>query len=226
MQDIRSTYGSLVARAAIGGRVAIALCMLTAATFGMAQTQASPDTGPSATGVFGLNLFGPIVGIYSGSLELAVHEHWSMFAVPTYFNAKGSLVGALFEIAGVEEDDYELWSITGALGANYFLTEPAPLGLFVGGSVEPGYLYAEFKDSALADRKADPLKLDTFKIGGGVHVGYRVLWGPVAITPRAGLSYHYLVAEAEGLDPDLERTSSAAFSGFGFGWGLDLGIAF
>ena len=220
MLDRRSDCCSLVIR------VALVMCMFAVATFGIAQTQSSANEGPSATGVFGLNLFGPIVGIYSGSLELAVHEDWSMFVVPTYFNAKGSLLGALFEIAGVEEDDYELWSITAALGANYFLTEPAPLGLFVGGSVEPGYLYAEFKDSALEEADADPIELDTFKIGGGVHVGYRVLWGPVAITPRAGLSYNYLLAEADGLDPDLERTSSAAFSGFAFGWGLDLGIAF
>ena len=226
MQNTRSTYCSLVARAMTGGRVAIALCMLTAATLGMAQTNASPNEGPSATGVFGLNLFGPIVGIYSGSLELAVHEEWSIFVVPTYFNAKGSLIGALIEIAGVDKDDYELWSITGAFGANYFLTEPAPLGLFIGGAVEPGYLYAEFKDSALEDPTAVPLKLDTFKIGGSVNVGYRVRWGPVAITPRAGLSYNYLLTEAEGLDQDLERTSRAAYSGFGFGWGLDLGIAF
>ena len=219
MQDLRSKNRSLVTR------VVVAACMIAVATSGIAQTQAA-DEDPAATGVFGLNLFGPIVGIYSGSLELALHEDWSMFVVPTYFNAKGSLLGALFEIAGFEEDDYELWSISGALGANYFLTDPAPVGLFVGGSVELGYLYASFDDTALANEAAEKLVLDTFKIGGGVHVGYRVLWGPVAITPRAGLAYHYLFTEAKGLDEDLERTASAAFSGFSFGWGLDLGIAF
>ena len=137
MQDLRSKNRSLVTR------VVIAACMIAVATSGIAQTQAA-DEGPAATGVVGLNLFGPIVGIYSGSLELALHEDWSMFLVPTYFNAKGSLLGALFEVAGVDENDYELWSISGALGANYFLTDRAPVGLFVGGSVEPGYLYASF----------------------------------------------------------------------------------
>ena len=220
MQYLRSKNRSLVTR------VVVAVCMIAVATSGIAQTQAA-DEGPATTGVFGLNLFGPIVGIYSGSLELALHEDWSMFVVPTYFNAKGSLLGALFEIKGVKEDDYELWSISGALGANYFLTDRAPVGLFVGGSVEPGYLYASFDNTALADRGRGGIgSWDTFKIGGGVHVGYRVLWGPVAITPRAGLAYHYLFAEAAGLDEDLERTASAAFSGFSFGWGLDLGIAF
>ncbi|MDE0449066.1 MAG: hypothetical protein OXH96_20560 [Spirochaetaceae bacterium] len=200
--------------------------MLTVATAGLAQTQAVAAEGPSAIGVFGLNLFGPLVGIYSGSLEVALDEDWSLFVVPTYFNAKGSLLGALFEIAGVEPEDYELWSISGALGANYFLTDRAPVGLFVGGSVEPGYLYATFKDSALEDEDAENLEVNTFKIGGGVHVGYRVLLGPVAITPRAGLAYHYLNTDADGISGDLERTASAAFSGFSFGWGLDLGIAF
>lgn len=219
MQETRSTR-SLVSR------LLVAACMLTVATAGLAQTQAVAAEGPSATGVFGLNLFGPLVGIYSGSLEVALDEDWSLFVVPTYFNAKGSLLGALFEIAGVEPEDYELWSISGALGANYFLTDRAPVGLFVGGSVEPGYLYATFKDSALEDEDAENLEVNTFKIGGGVHVGYRVLLGPVAITPRAGLAYHYLNTDADGISGDLERTASAAFSGFSFGWGLDLGIAF
>ena len=219
MQQSRSGTRSRVTR------VVVAACMVAVATSGIAQTQAAEEA-PAATGVLGLNLFGPIVGIYSGSLELALHEDWSVFVVPTYFNAKGSLLGALFAIAGVDEDDYELWSVSGALGANYFLAERAPVGLFVGGSVEPGYLSAEFKDTALAEQDAEPLSLSAFKIGGGVHVGYRVLWGPVAITPRAGLAYHYLSTEAKGLDEDLERRSSAAITGFSFGWGLDLGIAF
>ena len=145
MQDLRSKNRSLVTR------VVVAACMIAVATSGIAQTQAVDD-GPATTGVVGLNLFGPIVGIYSGSLELALHEDWSMFVVPTYFNAKGSLLGALIEIAGVDEDDYELWSISGALGANYFLTDRAPVGLFVGGSLEPGYLYASFDNTALEDR--------------------------------------------------------------------------
>lgn len=219
MQDTRSGNRRLVAR------VVMVACMLAVATSGVAQTRAA-DQGPATTGVFGLNLFGPVVGIYSGSLEFTLHEDWSMFLVPTYFNAKGSLLGALFQISGIDEDDYELWSITGALGANYFLTDRAPLGLFVGGSVEPGYLYARFEGSALDDDDGPPLVLDTFKIAGGVHVGYRVLWGPVAITPRAGLAYHYLEAEAKGLAQELEQAASAAFTGFSFGWGLDLGIAF
>ncbi|MDE0023191.1 MAG: hypothetical protein OXP69_02140, partial [Spirochaetaceae bacterium] len=67
MQETRSTR-SLVSR------LLVAACMLTVATAGLAQTQAVAAEGPSATGVFGLNLFGPLVGIYSGSLEVALDE--------------------------------------------------------------------------------------------------------------------------------------------------------
>ena len=219
MQETRSTR-SLVFR------LLVAACMLTVATAGFAQTSAAEE-GPSATTVVGLNLFGPLVGIYSGTLEFALHEDWSVVVVPTYFNVKGGVLGALFGSADVPEEDYELWSISGALGANYFLTERAPAGLFVGGSVEPGYLFASFKGEAVdPEHVEDTVDVDTFKIGGAVHVGYRALLGAVAITPRAGLAYHYLFDEADGISDKLDRAASSAFTGFSFGWGLDLGIAF
>ena len=36
----------------------------------------------------------------SGSLELALDQDWSIAVVATYFNAKGSLSGALIEVVG------------------------------------------------------------------------------------------------------------------------------
>jgi hypothetical protein len=59
MQNRRSRYRSWVSR------VVLAACLLLVATFGIAQTQTPVQQGPSTTGVFGLNLFGPIVGIGS-----------------------------------------------------------------------------------------------------------------------------------------------------------------
>ena len=126
------------------------------------------------SGIVGVNLVGPLFGVYSGSLELALDHHWSITVVPTYFNAKGSLVGALIEVVGVDPDDYELWSLVGAVGVHYFPTAPSPIGLFVGVSLEPGYLHARFQSSTV----------DAVQIGARAHFGYRVLWGPVAITPR------------------------------------------
>ena len=203
----------------------VAACTIAVAASGFAQTATTPPGQPAATGLIGLNLLGPIVGIYSGSLELSLDDRWSVFVVPTYFNVKASLIGALIESGGVDPDDYDLWSLSGMIGMNYFLTDPAPTGLFVGAWVDPGYIHGRFEGAALEEGK-DTLTVDSIVLGGGVHVGYRVLLGPVAITPRIGAAYRHVFTEAEGVSDDLKTTVSAAFSGFTFPWGIDLAIAF
>ena len=202
----------------------VVVCTIAVATSGFAQTAAIPPGQPAKAGLIGLNLVGPIFGVYSGTLELSLDDKWSIFVVPTYFNVKASLIGALIESAGVDRNDYDLWSLSGMIGVNYFLTDPAPTGLFVGAWVDPGYLQGRFEDSAVAGR--DPLTVDSIVVGAGAHVGYRVLLGPVAITPRVGAAYHRVFAEAEGVSEDLKSTVSAAFSRFSFPWGIDLSIAF
>ena len=199
-------------------------CTITVATSGFAQTPYTPPGQPAKAGLIGLNLIGPIFGIYSGSLELSLDDEWSVFVVPTYFNVKASLIGALIESAGVDRDDYDLWSLSGAIGVNYFLTDPAPIGLFVGAWVDPGYLHGRFEGDAVAD--GEPLTVDSFVVGAGAHVGYRVLLGPVALTPRVGAAYHHVFTEAKGVSEELESTVSAAFSRFSIPWGIDLTIAF
>jgi len=202
----------------------VVACTIAVATSGFAQTATALPGQPAATGLIGLNLLGPIVGIYSGSLELSLDDRWSVFVVPTYFNVKASLLGALIESGGVDPEDYDLWSLSGMIGMNFFLTDPAPTGLFVGAWVDPGYIHGRFEDSAVAG--ADPLTVDSIVLGGGAHVGYRVLLGPVAITPRIGAAYRHVFTEAEGVSEDLKTTVSAAFSDFHFPWGIDLAIAF
>ena len=200
-------------------------CAIAVATSGFAQTATTPPGQPAVTGLIGLNLLGPIVGIYSGSLELSLDDRWSLFVVPTYFNVKASLISALIESAGVDADDYDLWSLSGMIGANFFLTDPAPTGLFVGAWVDPGYLHGRFEGAAL-EEAGDTLTVDSIVLGGGAHIGYRVLLGPVAITPRIGAAYRHVFTEAEGVSEDLKTTVSAAFSDFTFPWGIDLAIAF
>ena len=201
----------------VAGTVAIAAS-------GFAQTPYTHPGQPAAAGLVGLNLIGPVFGVYSGSLELSLDDEWSVFVVPTYFNVKASLIGVLIESAGVDRDDYNLWSLSGAVGLNYFLADPAPLGFFVGAWVEPGYLQGRFEHSAVAE--SEPVTVDTIVVGAGAHVGYRVLLGPVAITPRVGAAYHHVFTEAKGVDEDLKTTVSAAFSRFSIPWGIDLTIAF
>ena len=202
----------------------VVACTIAVATSGFAQTATALPGQPAATGLIGLNLLGPIVGVYSGSLELSLDDRWSVFVVPTYFNVKASLLGALIESGGVDPDDYDLWSLSGMIGMNYFLIDPAPTGLFVGAWVDPGYIHGRFEDSAVAG--SDPLTVESIVLGGGAHVGYRVLLGPVAITPRIGAAYRHVFTEAKGVSEDLKTTVSAAFSAFHFPWGIDLAIAF
>ena len=211
------------------GRFGVVTLLVVAATIafatsGFAQTGYTPPGQPAATGLIGLNLIGPIFGVYSGSLELALDDEWSVFVVPTYFNVKASLIGVLIESAGVDRDDYDLWSLSGAIGVNYFLTDPAPFGLFVGAWVDPGYLQARLEGSAVAG--SEPVEVDSIVVGAGAHVGYRVRLGPVAVTPRVGAAYHHVFTEAEGVSEDLKTTVSAAFSRFSIPWGIDLTIAF
>ena len=204
----------------------VAACTIAVASSGFAQTATTLPGQPAATGLIGVNLLGPIIGIYSGSLELSLDDEWSVFVVPTYFNVKASLIGLLIESAGADRDDYDLWSLSGKIGLNYFLTDPAPTGLFVGAWVDPGYLHGRFEGAALAEDDAETLTVDSFVVGGGAHVGYRVLLGPLAITPHVGAAYHHVFTEAEGVSEDLISTVSAAFSRFSIPWGIDLTIAF
>ena len=91
--------------------------------------------------------------------------------------------------------------------------------------MDPRYIQGRFEGAALQEGE-DTLTVDSIVLGGGAHVGYRVLLGPVAITPRIGAAYRHVFTEAEGVSEDLETTVSAAFSGFTFPWGIDLAIAF
>ena len=186
---------------------------------GFAQEESAPDY------VLGLNVLGPLLGVYSGSFEIALNDDLSLFFIPTYVNVKAGLIGSLFEAAGVNEQDYELWGVSVAAGVNYFVTGTAPTGFFLGAWVEPGYAGGRFEGTALASDE-DMVELSTVILSGGVHAGYRVLWGPVAITPRVGVAYSYVFTEAEGVSDDLETVSSGATRGFSVPWGVNLAIAF
>ena len=158
------------------------------------------------SGIVGINLVGPLFGIYSGSLELALDQHWSIAVVATYTNAKGSLI----ETVGVDRADYERWSLGGGAGAHYFLAGRAPIGLFVGVSLEPGYLHARYQSSVV----------DAVQLGAHGHFGYRVLWGSVAITPRLQAGYRHVFADAADIKGNISVGGPVS------GLGIDLGIAF
>ena len=199
----------------------IALLGALVAVPGMAQTAEDKTT------VVGLNLLGPVVGLYSGSFEQAIDDDLSIFVIPTYFNAKAGIFDALASVAAIKREDYDIWFISVAAGVNYFVNGAAPTGVFAGAWLQPGYGYARFEGSAALDRDSgETFEGSTVTLSAGAHVGYRLIWGPVAITPRVGISYQLALDEVSGFDTRMRSLADNVNTGLRFPWGIDLGIAF
>ena len=190
---------------------------------------AAPGFGQTAedkTTVVGLNLLGPVVGLYSGSFEQAIDNDLSIFVIPTYFNAKAGIFDALASFADIRPEDYDIWFISVAAGVNYFVNGAAPTGVFAGAWLQPGYGYARFEGSALERDLGETLEGSTVILSAGAHVGYRLIWGPVAITPRVGISYQLSLDEVSGFNTQMRSLVANVNTGLRFTWGVDLGIAF
>ena len=198
----------------------IALLGALVAVPGMAQTAEDKTT------VVGLNLLGPVVGLYSGSFEQAIDDDLSIFVIPTYFNAKAGIFDALASVAAIKREDYDIWFISVAAGVNYFVNGAAPTGVFAGAWLQPGYGYARFEGSALDHDLGETLEGSTVILSAGAHVGYRLIWGPVAITPRVGISYQLSLDEVSGFNTQMRSLVANVNTGLRFPWGIDLGIAF
>jgi hypothetical protein len=198
----------------------IALLGALVAVPGMAQTAEDKTT------VVGLNLLGPVVGLYSGSFEQAIDDDLSIFVIPTYFNAKAGIFDALASVAAIKREDYDIWFISVAAGVNYFVNGAAPTGVFAGAWLQPGYGYARFEGSALDHDLGETLEGSTVILSAGAHVGYRLIWGPVAITPRVGISYQLSLDEVSGFDTQMRSLVANVNTGLRFPWGIEVGIAF
>jgi hypothetical protein len=200
----------------------IALLGALVAVPGMAQTAEDKTT------VVGLNLLGPVVGLYSGSFEQAIDDDLSVFVIPTYFNAKAGIFDPLASVSveHIVRADYDLWSISVAVGANYFVNGTAPTGVFAGGWLQPGYGSFRFDSSALEKGDAKQVDDGTVILSAGVHVGYRLIWDLVAITPRVGVSYQLALNEASGFDQRMKNLVGSVRTGLRFPWGIEVGIAF
>ena len=199
---------------------------------------AAPGLGQTAedkTAVVGLNVLGPVTGIYSASFEQAIDDDLSIFVRPFYFNPKIGIFDALAshhcstppKAGCIERDDWDLWVLSVAAGVNYFLDSMSPTGVFAGAWLQPGYGSSSFKGTAL-DPKGDrnPVEGSTVILGAGAHVGYRLIWGPVAVTPRVGISYQFAFREVKGFDPRKKNLVDSVNTGLRFPWGIDVGIAF
>lgn len=195
-----------------------ALGMLVAAS-GFAQTAEDKTT------VIGLNLLGPMVGLYSGSFEQVLDDDLSIFVIPAYYNVKAAIFTALPESTGIKPDHYDVWSVSIAAGANYYVNGVSPTGVFAGAWLSPGYASARFQETAL-NNTGDPKESWTVLLGAGAHVGYRVIWGPVALTPRVGVSYQLALNAFTGFAQKMENVVANVNSGLRFPWSIELAIAF
>lgn len=184
------------------------------------------QTTEDQTTVVGLNLLGPVVGLYSGSFEQAIDDDLSIFVIPTYFNAKAGVFDALASLADIQPDDYDLWYLAVAAGVNYFINGTAPAGVFAGAWLQPGYGRARFAASALSEDSEETFDGSTVTLTAGAHVGYRLIWGPVAITPRVGISYQLALTPVSGFDTRMRNLVDNVNTGLRFPWGVDVGIAF
>jgi len=123
-----------------------------------------------------ISSLGPLLGIYELGYEKALNAETGIEVGVNYFNAKAELLGALVNAAGIENENYDVWSLAGRVGSNYYLSGTAPKGAFVGATVEAGYLYVRGGD----------LTVDGTVLGAYAKVCYRVFFGGIALSPYVG----------------------------------------
>ena len=200
---------------------------------GLAATPAFGQTTEDQTTVVGLNVLGPVTGIYSASFEQAIDDDLSIFVRPSYFNPTigifDALARSLRDAAEAELHQarrLDLWVLSVAAGANYFLDGLSPTGVFAGAWLQPGYGSSSFKETALPKGDRKPVEVSTVILGAGAHVGYRLVWGPVAVTPRVGISYQLALSEVSGFDSKMKNLVDSVNTGLRFPLGIDIGIAF
>ena len=192
---------------------AVAALLVGSAAFGVADMH-----GPES--LLGFNPLGPVFGAYSATYESKIDDNWSWFVSGAYVNPRLSLIGLfLFD----STDAWSLWALGGGAGGNYYLSGTALKGPFIGAGVIAAY--AQVDD----DKDNPPVAVSGFGFGGEVHLGYRIMWGPVSIAPQIGGAYTYTLIDLSGFNPEgtppEDRINLSAISGFSLTFGLGLAIA-
>lgn len=197
-------------------RCVLIITMVTVA--GLLLTGASPAFAQSdeRETLIGVNIAGPVFGVYSGMFQQLLQNDLSIFVRGGYFDPKWSVV-----YRDLVPETWTYWSVDIEIGANYYPQNSALSGFFAGVGVAPGYLF-------LRDHKGR--EAAGFRIGAVTQLGYRFVWGPIAVAPRVGMGYQWELAELERLSghPDIknERGIEGVVSGFSLGVGLDISVVF
>ena len=166
--------------------------------------------------LIGVDLGGPLFGIYSGAFQQLLQNDLSIFVRGVYFNPQWSVV-----YRDLVPETWTYWSVDVEIGANYYPQDSAPEGFFAGVGVAPGYLF--LRDSINEE-------VTGFRIGVVTQIGYQVLLGPIALAPRLGMGHQWVFAELDLLDDDAdiqnENGIAGVVTGFMLSAGLDVSIAF
>ena len=88
--------------------------------------------------LIGIDVGGPVFGIYSGSFEQVLLDDVSIYFRGGYENPEYSL----WFRESINEA-WDVWSVEGQIGANYYPQNLAPEGLFVGIALRPSYVFGE-----------------------------------------------------------------------------------
>lgn len=166
--------------------------------------------------LIGVNIGGPVFGVYSGTVQQLLQNDLSIFVRGGYFDPKWSVV-----YRDLVPETWMYWTVGVEIGANYYPQNSALSGFFAGVGVAPSYLFL---------RDHEGKEAAGFRIGAVTQLGYRFVWGPIAVAPRVSMGYQWELAELEGLaeHPDIqhEQGIEGVVSGFTLGAGLDISIAF
>ncbi|AFG36557.1 hypothetical protein [Spirochaeta africana] len=202
------------------------LILLAMALLAMAALPAAaeePENPHANTVLVAVNPFGPIIGLYTGSVEFPITRDMTVVVEPEYFNFRASLVALLLDAANDEdwdELDFNIVSYGGRVGINFF-PEQVHNGLLVGGSL--GYARTQFSFEGTS------VFTNTVQVGG--RVGYRFIFDFLALTPFAELNLSRITADVGeiyddlGIEDEFVQNRIESAYGVNFRFGLAFALA-
>lgn len=164
---------------------------------------------PDRDTLIGIDVGGPVFGVYSGSFEQVLLDDVSIYLRGGWENPEYSL---LFRES--INEGWDVWSLDAQIGANYYPENLAPEGLLAGVALRSAYV-------SVNDGKTDA---QTFTLGFSTQLGYRLAFGSFVVGPYAKMAFAWAFDELP--DFDGEEFLSGFGSGFLLSAGIDVNIAF
>ena len=185
--------------------------ILTIAVFLISSTSLFAQNYTGKTTIVGLNPFGLLVGLYSGSIGAIINDGGNeMLFRGSYWSPPEPL------------DDLTLMA---AGGEFCFYTAKNGKGFFYSGTFGASYINWDYKTYSYDlnfDQVETKESITGTVISPGVNVGYRWAWNNgFTLAPTIGAAYSLgEIKASDGTVPDFK------FDGFGISLGLGLGLMF